>query len=111
MRMLLGRLAIVAAATALGSILVGWWAVPMIGAVYGLVPGSSRWPTLLAGAGAGLGWAALLVWTATQGAAVQLSSKVGAILGLPAPGLFGVTVLFAALLAGSAATLTGGLRR
>lgn len=111
MRILLPRWAIIAATAALGTILFGWWAVPIIGALHGLVPGWSRWQTLEAGAGAGLAWAALLAATATRGPVGGLSAKVGAVLGLPAPGLVGVTVLFAALLAGSAAMLTGGLRR
>lgn len=61
--------------------------------------------------GAGLSWGLLLAWTTTQGPVLQLSAKVGAVFGLPASGLAGVTLLFAALLAASAATLTGGLRR
>ena len=90
---------------------MGWWTIPIIGAVRGGLPGSSGWRSLEAGAGAGLAWAALLTWTAFQGPAGELSAKVGAVLGLPAPGLLGITVLFAVLLAGSAAMLVGGLRR
>lgn len=105
------RCAIVAVTAALGTVLMGWWTIPIIGAVRGGLPGSSGWGSLEAGAGAGLAWAALLTWTALQGPAGELSMKVGAVLGLPGPGLFGVTVLFAVLLAGAAAAFAGSLRK
>lgn len=111
MRASLVRCALVAATAVVGTILFGWWTIPMVGAASGLMPGSFGPRVLEAGAGAGLAWTALLAWTAVQGPAVELSTKVGAIFGLPGPALLGIAVLFAVLLAGSAAALTGSLRK
>lgn len=109
-RWLLLRCAMVALATAVGTAMLGWWAVPLVGAARGLMPGWAKWRTLETAAGAGVGWLALLVWTEVQGPAAGLSAKVGAVFGLPAAGLMGMTLLFAMLLSGSAVALIGSLR-
>lgn len=111
MRAWLLRGATVAVAAAVGTITFGWWTLPVIGAVRGVLPGRDRLRWVEAAAGAGLGWAALLAWAASRGPAADLSARVAAVFGLPAAALWMVTILFAALLAGSAAILTGGLRR
>ena len=97
------RIVLLAAALALGTVVAGWWALPVLGAVWGLINGGRRWvgsQTIAAGA---LAWGALLWWTATVGPFALLVSKTSAIMGLPPAVLFALTVLFGGLAAGSAA--------
>ena len=54
-------------------------------------------------AGAVLGWAALLGWTAWHAPVMPLAQRVGAVFQLPSWGLLALTLLFPALLAGAAA--------
>jgi hypothetical protein len=104
------RVVILLVAFALATIAVGWWAVPVLGGVWGLVATRSTLPALTAAAAAGLSWAALLGWAAFRGPLLGLADKVGAIVGVPAWGLVAVAVAFPALLAGSAAMLVSALR-
>jgi hypothetical protein len=94
-----------AAATAI----VGWWGVPVVGLVWGWW--ASRWlprpvPVALVGAASATGaWAALLWWTAFRGPLGRLAVLLGEIIGVPASLLIALTLLFAALLAGSASNV------
>ena len=106
----LGRAAIVALATALGTALLGWWTVPLVGAGWALLPMVRR-PVTEAALGAGLGWAGLLALTAMQGDMGRAAERVGGVLNLPGAGLVAVTIVFASLLAGSAAVVVGGMRQ
>ena len=69
--------------------IVGWWAVPLVAAVTGV-----------------------LLWT-RRGVTgqVALAGAVGSTMGVPAGALLIVTLLFAALLAWSAATIGAEIRR
>lgn len=109
MRTALAFLALVAA-FALASWL-GWWGVPAVAALWGgLRPGIRR-PILSAALAAALGWAFWLGVDAIQGhgALARLGARVGDVMHAPFPALVGVTLLFAALLAWSAAALACGL--
>jgi len=88
-----------AAATAVA----GWWAIPVLAAVWARVlPGATATATTC-GLGAASGWALLLVWDAAHGPVGAVARRVGGVFQLPAWGFVGVTLLFAALLAATAA--------
>jgi hypothetical protein len=93
---LLGMALVIAAATWL----IGWYAVPVVA----LVAGVARMRPGLVGLAASLGWLALLIIDALSGIA-RLGSVLSGIMGLPAPALFAVTLIFPALLAWSAASV------
>lgn len=105
-----GGFLLLVAAFALAS-WIGWWAVPLVAALWGaLRPGFPK-PILAAALAALLGWALwLLVDYLDDPAALErLAARVAAIMQLPAPFLFLLTLLFPALLAWSAAALACGL--
>ncbi len=107
----LRRTAILALAFALATYAVGWWSVPVLGAVWGVVtPGGGR-AGRTAALAAAAGWVLLLGWIGVRGPVLAVADVVGRILALPAPVLIAVTLLLPAALAGSAATLAGGWRR
>lgn len=99
------RISLVAVLAAVGTVVLGWWSLLLVGLLGGRGRGLET-----AGAAA-LGWGALLAWSATGAPVWRLAGQVGAVLGLPAAGLVGVTLVFAALLAGSTALLAASLRR
>lgn len=110
MRTLL-RIAPLTFAFALATVSLSWWSVPVLGAVWGaLGPRSSR-RALTAAIAAGLGWALLLSWAATQGPVGELAARVGPVFGLPLLGFVGLTLVFPMLLAWSAGTVVEELRK
>ena len=90
---------------------LGWWAIPATAALWGILRPIARRPALVAAAAAALAWAAWLVVDAIspRGDFSGLAGRLGGIFSLPAPILIGVTVLFAALLAGIAAYVAGAI--
>jgi len=105
MRALAGFL-LLAAAFALGS-WVGWWMVPAVAVLWGLLRPAVRRPILSAALAAAAAWAVWLTVDSLrgQGAAGRLASQLGSVMHLPAPALFFVTLLFPALLGWSASAL------
>lgn len=103
-----------AAAMALGT-WIGWWMVPLIAFLWGVLPAregaggreSPGWPALAAS----LGWAAWLGIDLVAGGSGlgRLASRLGAVVHLSAPVLVLVTLLFPAALAASAARIGAGL--
>ena len=92
-------------AMAVGTALAGWWAVPVVAAVWlGLSPTTGS-PVRRAMIGAALGWALLLGWTALQGPIGPLARRVGGLIWLPGWGLVLVTLLFPAALGGLVAVV------
>ena len=101
---------LLAAAFALGTWILGWWAVPLLGAIWGVLRrGRSRF--LSAFAAAALAWAALLAFDAARGPMGRLTTVMGGIFSMQGPMLLLVTLLFAALLAGCASQVTGTVGR
>lgn len=91
--------------------LLGWWAIPATAALWGILRPIARRPALVAAAAAALAWS---VWLLVDGLSPRgdfsgLASRLAGIFSLPAPALLVVTVLFAALLAGSAAYVAGAI--
>ena len=94
---------LIAAATAM----LGWWMVPVLGAISGALMAAERRPVLLTGTAGAAGWAILLAGTAMFGPVGLVAQKVGAIFGLPGLAFIALALLFPALLAGSAAGVAG----
>ena len=92
-----------------GTATFGWLAIPAIALVWGVIAPSRLQAGVSAAVAAALSWALLLGWTATQGPVGTLARRVGGIFGVPAVVFFGMTLVFAALLAGSAALAAGAL--
>ncbi len=104
------RLLLLALALALATALFGWWAVPLPAALWGALRAARPRPALEAAAAAALGWLGLLGLAATRGPVVTLADQLGAIFNLPGPLVIVFTLVFPALLAGSAAGLTSAIR-
>ena len=102
---------VLVAAFVAGTAFVGWWAVPIVGAVYGLVA-TDGMPWLLTSLAASTAWALLLLLAAaTQGPVLELAGVVSGVFGLPGFAFIVLTLSFAALLAGSAGELAAVLGR
>ena len=99
------RIVLLAAAFALATRALGWWAVPIVGVAWTLLMrGSLRapWQAALA---AILGWGAIFVFAALTTPLGELARRVAGILGQPPAVLYAVTLLYGALLAWSGAGL------
>jgi hypothetical protein len=100
---LLGFLLLVGEMT-VGTWILGWWAVPIV-AVLWAVPARRSWrrPALVAALGAAGSWALLLAVDAAGGRLLALGALFARIAGVPAVASLALTLLFPALLAGTAA--------
>ena len=105
-----GSFTILVAAFALATTL-GWWTVPLVAGLWGLLRPQLERPALTAAMAAGLGWTLWLGFDAVrgEGALGVLAARLGGVLRLPVPVLFLVAILLPALLAWSASALGGGL--
>ena len=100
------RIMLLAAAFALGTWILGWWAVPVLGATWGVLRrGMPRFGSAFAAAA--IAWALLLAFDALRGPMDRLSTVMGGIFSMPGAVLLMITVLYAGLLAGCAAQVTG----
>ena len=108
--MLFLRLLIVAVVIALGTVLVGWWTVPIVGALYGLLtPGSKRPGLTAAGAGV-VAWGGYLAIAAVTGSPIgAFGNQLAQAMQLPGWAPLTATMLFPAILAGSAGVLGAAL--
>jgi hypothetical protein len=97
--------AIVSVAMAVLTWVIGWWGIVLGAVVVGFafrVQGGGGWRVALAAA---LAWAALLVVDAAGGPFARLAHTLGGVMRVPGPALIAITLLFAAALAWSAATV------
>jgi hypothetical protein len=94
-----------ALAVALGTVLAGWRAVPVIVAVWlWLAPAGER-AVRRGMIGAAIGWALLLGWTALHGPIGPMARRAGGLFQLPGWAFVLVTLLFPAALAGLVAVI------
>ena len=105
------RVALLALAVAFATAVLGWWVVPLLGAVWGTIASPGTRPGFTMSAAAGIGWVLLLLWTAAPGPLWEVARKVGGVMSVPGWALIVVTVGFPMVLAGSAAVLAGTFRR
>jgi hypothetical protein len=101
--MFLTRLVLLAAAFAIATFVLGWWAVPVVAAVYAAMSSAQRSSALASGLAAMLGWAALLAIAAARGPVGTLAAELSGILQIKPLGVYAVTIAFPGLLAISAA--------
>ena len=100
------RIVLLATAFALGTWILGWWAVPLLGAAWGLMRrGMPRFATAFIAAA--LAWSALLAFDASSGSMGRLTTVMGGIFSVPGAAMLVIAVVFAALLAGCAAQVAG----
>jgi hypothetical protein len=93
---------VLTALCAVGTVLVAWWAVPIISAIWALAL-PRRGGVLTATAAGACAWGLLLAVAARNGRIDDVAELTGAILGTSALAVVALTVLYGALLAGSAA--------
>ena len=105
------RVILLAAAFALGTWVLGWWAIPLFAAVAGLLARHARGQAMAAGLAGAVAWGALLAWTALRGSLWTFASQVGGAIGASGALLVGASLLFPALLAWLAAWLAQALTR
>ena len=101
----LARFLLLAAAYAVATFAVGWWAVPLVAAVYAAITSAQRGSAILSGFAAMLGWGALLAITASQGPVGTLAAELGGVLQLKPVAVYVTTIAFPGLLAVSAAVV------
>lgn len=90
------------------AMLLGWWAVPVVGCAWGLLA-NRRGAWRAAAGAAATAWAVLLV-ASTVDALELLASQLGGSLRVPGLLIAALTLVFPALLAGSAAELAAVVR-
>jgi len=89
----------------------GWWAVPIVAALWGIFGAPAPTRAMFAALCAATGWGSLLLLHATQGSLGSVASQVGEVMNVPPVALYVLTMLFPAIIAWSAATLSPALRR
>ena len=100
---------LLAEAFAVATFALGWWAVALVGALWGLFSRDAR-RARNAGIAASAGWLTLLVLDAVRGPVSVMAEQLGRVMKVPAAALYLITLLFPALLAWSAAVLPPGIR-
>lgn len=103
------RAGAVALGTIVGTMLLGWWSVAVVGLASALASRPGRTAVIEAGGGAALGWAAILAGSSLSGPVWAVAQRVGPVFGVPALGFVIIALVFPALLAGSAALVAGAL--
>jgi len=109
MTRVLVRILLLAMAFALATAAFGWWTVPLLAAIWGLMARGVRGAAFSAATAALIAWGALLAWGAMHGPVAELAVKLGAVMQMPPAALVVATLLFPTLLAWSAAALTGAI--
>jgi hypothetical protein len=102
------RAGVLSVVMAISTIVVGWWAVPIVAAIYGVNSRGQAGSGRTAALAAVLAWGVFLAWDIIGPAEAQ-AGLIGEAMGLPAFGLPVLTLVFPALLAWSAAHLAGAL--
>jgi hypothetical protein len=100
---------LLAEAFAVATYAVGWWMVPVIAAIWGLLSKDAA-NARFAGFAAAAGWATLLLLDVSRGQVGVMASQLAGVMKLPAVALYLLTLIFPALLAWCAATLAPTIR-
>jgi hypothetical protein len=102
--------AVLAAAFALATKL-GWWAVPVVAALWGVMRPAVSAPAATAALAAASAWAAWLLadWQANHHAMEVLTTRLGGVMSVPPAVLILLTLLLGAVLAWAAAALAGSM--
>jgi hypothetical protein len=87
---------------AVGTQGTGWWLVPLLAAAWARAFPREPATVTTCALGAAVGWGMLLAWGAVHGPIGTVARRVGGVFMLPGWGFVGVTLMFAAALAGAA---------
>ena len=93
------RLLMLAAAFALATRALGWWAVPAVAAAWTVIEGSAMRAPWTAALAAIAGWGMILLWTATTAPLGELVRRTSGLFNAPPSLLVAGTLLYGALLA------------
>ncbi len=93
------RTALLALSFAIGTWILGWWAVPLFSAIAAVLARNVRHQATAAALAAAAAWAALLAWSATQGSVWSFGGIAGGTMGLSGLTLILATLVFPAALA------------
>jgi hypothetical protein len=99
------RLAILAAAFALGTWVFGWLAVPGVAVAWGIIARSRARPAIEASLASVIAWTGLFVSDALRGPVLMVGKGIGSAIGVSGAMLLLLSLVFAALLAWSAAVV------
>jgi hypothetical protein len=105
------RVALLALSFAIGTWVLGWWAIPLFAALAGVVARHVRHQPVAAALAAALAWATLLAWSAIDGSVWSFSRIAGGAMGLSGALLIVLTVAFPAALAWLATAVAQPLAR
>jgi hypothetical protein len=105
------KFVLIAEAFSVGTYALGWWAVPLIALLCGLVISVDGRPVFYSTAGAAAGWSMLLLLDAARGPLGEVGTRFGGVMGFPPAALFVTTLLFPALLAWSASSIGAAARK
>jgi hypothetical protein len=105
------RVLLLATSFAIGTWVLGWWAIPLFAAVAGLLARHAPGQAMAAGVAAAIAWGVLLAWSALSGSVWSLAGQAGGAVGVSGVVLIILTLLFPALLAWLAASLAQILAR
>lgn len=105
------RVLLLAASFAIGTWVLGWWAIPLFAAGAGMLARHVRRQALAAGLAAMLAWGGLLAWSAARGSVWSFATTVGGAIGVSGAALILLTLVFPAVLASLAASLAQILAR
>jgi hypothetical protein len=103
------RYLILTAMMAAGTVTVGWWAIPVVAALWCVLTRNARQHHAAVALSAALSWGVLLGVMAIRGPIDRVAEVLGGIIPVGAIGIFAVTLLFPALLAGAASMVTAAL--
>jgi hypothetical protein len=101
---------LLAEAFAVATYAFGWWIVPVIAAIWGLLSRDLT-KARFAGLAAAAGWATLLLLDVSRGQVGVMASQLAGVLKLPAFALYLLTLIFPALLAWCAAAIAPTVRK
>ena len=99
------RYVLLAEAFAVATFGIGWWTVPLLAAAWGFFSTDPNRSRNIALAAAG-GWATLLALDAARGPVNVMAEQLGGVMSIPPVALYVLTLLFPAVLALCAATIT-----
>ena len=105
------RVALLALAFAIGTSILGWWAIPVFSAVAAVFARSVRHQGRAAALAAAIAWAALLGWSAGQGSVWAFSRLAGGAMGVSGFTLILLTIVFPAALAWATTAVTQPIAR
>ena len=98
--------ALIALGAGIGTWTLGWWAVPIVAMLAGLL----GCPALLTGAASATAWLAILAIDAAAGSVPRVAGVLAGVMGLPAVAIFALTLVLPALLGWSAASVGDAAR-